>query len=229
MKKRSILIADDDCDFANMLQKIFENHDYIVFKAFDGKKALEIYHQYHPQLALLDIDIPGIDGMELTKTIREVDVFTPIIILTGFRIEEQDSLECYQLGINLFLRKPVTCNEIYACINSMMGTVYGPISEVIRLGDFELDVQTYVLTDGTDECKLSERETKTLQLLFRHKNQVVSREDLVGHLWQNGAVDDNIQMLRNTITYLKKRLRTDPSLSIEVIYGKGYILKDLRQ
>ncbi len=223
MEKKSILIADDDRGVTDLLSDIFREKGFTVYKAYDGGMALEVYHQHRPHIALLDIDMPNRDGLEVTKSIRQIDNFIPIIILTGFRILEQDSLECYGAGATLFLRKPVRFEEIYACINSLMSRVYD-FPEKIKISNYEMNIKSHVLTCGTFESKLTEREAKMLRLLYKCKNKMVTLSELSNYVLRSGIDNNRIQMLRNIVSKLKIKLYLDPAISIESWYGKGYIL-----
>ncbi len=226
MKKRSILIADDDDDFLNLLCGIFEKNDYIVYTACNGPVALETYDRYRPQIVLLDISMPGKTGTEVAKIIRKSNSSALIVIMTGFMLEEKDSLESYQSGVNLFIRKPITHRELFACVNSMMETLYGPIDEIYEFGDFVLNMASHTLSFKSMEYKLTEKETKTLQLLTKRKNMLVPTKELINYAWQASSDEMHTQMLRNTIADLKKKiLCTESYLTIESVYGKGYVLK----
>lgn len=225
MKRRSILIADDDDDLMDVLQEIFTEHGYMVYKSSNGLNAMELYNQYQPEIALLDIDMPGRNGLDVALEIRKIDSRILIIILTGFLISEKDSLFCYQSGINLFFRKPLSCNEIFACIDSMAKSYYGPVHEKYGFGDFELDASSFILTVNSVEYKLTEREARTFYILLKYKNRLVTLKELSNFVLKNDVDESNTQMLRNTITDLKKKIKVIPYISIESIYAKGYILK----
>ncbi len=226
MKKRSILIADNDSDVTDVLYEIFTNNGYEVYKAYDGRTALETYFQHRPQLLILDIDMPWKNGLEVTKAIRANDRSTLIVVLTGYMVSEQEALECLNNGVDFYLRKPLSHAEIFARINNLMTAVFGPLNEIYYLRGFKLDMSAQILTDNTNEYPLTEREAMALQILLKRKNQIVLLEDLANHVLHDEAHSSNVQMLRNIISNVKKLLGSDPAISVKSAYNKGYILRD---
>ena len=223
MRTKSILIAEDDRSMALPLKKLFELNDFIVYLAEDGAEALEIYKKNRPGVLLLDIDMPEKDGYEVAEEVRSSDRITPIIIMTGARLSEKDCLDSYSRGAYVYFRKPFSTAEILACINNAMDLVYGTRDE-LSFGKSTLCLYSNVLKIGDKEFLLKEREMKTLLLLLKHKNHVVSINDLLLHVWK-GIDKSNYQMLRNLITGLKKKLGHDSSVTLDSIYGKGYMIR----
>lgn len=226
MKKRSILIADDNGDVTDVLYEIFTNKGYEVYKAYDGRAALEIYFRHRPQLLILDIDMPLRNGLEVAKVIKASDRSTLVVVLTGYMVSEKDALECLNNGVDFYLRKPLSHAEIYACINNLMTAILGTLNEIYYLRGFKLDMSAQILIDGTKEYPLTEREAMVLQILIKRKNQIVSLEEMANHVLHDEAHSSNVQMLRNIISNVKKLLCSDPAISIKSAYNKGYILWD---
>ncbi len=225
MEKRSILIADDDDGLTEMLCETFRGNNYIVYDARSGMAAVEIFNQYRPQITLLDVSISGNADLEVVKTIRRTDSFTPIVVYADCPVDEKGSLECYRSGVNLFLRKPIASNELFACINNVMDMTYGAGNEVVQIGNFRWNNASHTLMHNRGNCKLNDREARTLKLLFKNNGRLVTMSELSIYVLRCPMDESGVQMLRNTITELKKKIRIDPSVTVNSVYSKGYILE----
>ncbi len=224
MKKTSILIVEHDKTMAKMLKNLFEGNEYTVFTTDNGLKALQLYHDKQPNVVLTDFDVPEKNGCEVLAEIRATDRMTPVVIMSGLRIGEEDSIECYNAGCNLFLRKPFFFNELKAAINNMTVRNNEYSFEIRSFGNSILNPATLTLTINNKDYKLAEREAKVLFLLVENSDRLISFGELLNEIWKNINAN-NRQMLMNIISELKKKLKKDPNVSIESHYGKGYIFK----
>ena len=224
MKPRRILIAEDDDHLLKVLQQVFKEKDFNVCLADNGTSALEQYRNYKPDVILMDIDMPEQNGWEVLHRIREENKIVPIIIMSGKKIKETDSLKSYDLGATFFILKPVRYQEIVAIIQSAINSAYGT-EEVFVFGNFQLDMSSFLLTAGHEEYHLTEREAKTLVLLIKNSNRIVKTYDILNCVWHIDASPNNHQMLRNVIAKLNKILTKHGDISIESGYGRGYFLQ----
>jgi DNA-binding response OmpR family regulator len=223
MGKQSILIAEDDCSLAKALQILLEEKNYTVHHAEDGLSALKLYELHQPQILLMDIDMSEKNGWEVLCQIREQNRLIPIILMSGHKIEEADSLKSYNQGATFFIRKPFNHKEIALLIDSCLKSAVQSMEE-FSFGSFQLNLSTCVLKNGYNEYRLSDRQAKILYLLVKNKNQTVENKDLLSDIWNDSTFRSNNQMLRNIIMQLRKMVAVDEKIIIKSIYGNGYCL-----
>lgn len=220
----TILIAEDEALLAKMLQKVFTENDFVTHLAEDGKEAVYLYQIYNPDIILMDIDMPHRSGWEVLEIVRKENKTLPVVIMSGTRISEEDSLRSYQLGAVSFFRKPFFPKEIVAHIRSLMKIKYD-LEETLVMDCFTLDLSLNSLVIHGKEYRLPERESKVLYLLAKNKDKLVKYQEFIKFIWNNNGLPSNDQMLRNLITSLRKVFQKMERVQIEHIYGKGYILK----
>jgi two-component system OmpR family response regulator len=220
----TILIAEDETDLAKILEKVFTENDFITHLAEDGKEAVYLYQIHNPDIILMDIDMPHRSGWDVLEIIRKENKTIPVVIMSGKRKDEEDSLKSYQLGAVSFIRKPFFPKEIVAHIRSLIKIKYD-FEETVVLNDFSLNPTINTLVINDEERYLPERESKVLYLLSINKNKLVSYQEIRKHIWHSNGLPSTDQMLRNIITSLRKYFEKMEKIRIEHIYGKGYILK----
>ena len=224
MKPHRILIAEDDDLLMKMLQQAFKEKDFHVYSTDNGTGALELYQSCKPDAILMDIDMPEQDGWEVLRQIRQENSIIPIIIMSGKKITEADSLKSYGFGATVCIRKPLRYQETIALIQSTIKSAYG-MGEVLHIGNFRLDMSSFLLRAGDEEYHLTEREAKTLALLIKNSNRMVTMKDILNYVWYNDELQSNHQMLRNTVVELNKIFKKHGKVKIESVYSKGYILQ----
>ena len=220
----TILIAEDEELLAKMLQKVFNENGFDTYRAEDGKQAVYLYQTKNPDIILMDIDMPHRSGWEVLEIIRKEDKTIPVVIMSGHRISEDDSLKSYGLGAVSFFRKPFSPKEVVAHIRSLIKIKYD-FDEAIDMGDFSLNLSNNTLRVHSEECYLPEREGKVLYLLIKNENKLVAYQELIKYIWHNSEAPSYEQMVRNIILNLRKLLKEVERINIDHIYGKGYILK----
>ncbi len=218
-----ILIAEDDPSLAYPLHDMFEDNDFRVLITNNGEEALELYRSHSVDLILMDIDMPVKNGLEVMFDIRLKDNHTPIIIMTGYHQSEDDCVESFEKGATSFIRKPFSHKELLMQVNALLNTMFHMRAEW-KFGNSILDRTSKILIVDSVEHLLKERETTVLSILLKHKNQVVELPFFFKYIWKDKN-KRNHQMLKNTINSLKKKLASDPSISLESAYGLGYLLK----
>jgi len=219
-----ILIAEDDEPLAKMLQKVFDENEFEAYIAEDGKEAVRLHQTRNPDIILMDIDMPYRSGWEVLEAIRKGDRTVPVVIMSGKRISEEDSLRSYEMGAVSFIRKPFFPKEVVAHIQSLIRIKYD-FDETLVMDGFSISLSTNTLRIEDEECYLSEREAKVLYLLSKNVNKVVTYQEFIKYLWHTNEVPSYEQMLRNNMTRLRDLLKDVEKFHIERIYGKGYILK----
>ncbi len=221
MKKR-ILLVDDDKTLRTVLEAFFRENGFTVLSAGDGALALSIYNKEMPDLVLLDLDLPIMNGFQVVEAIRREDCITPIILMTGSWIDETHKIRGYELGAIQFLEKPVTPMVLLAQIKSLLNP---PLKELVICSDqrkFKLCHQT--LTVDNQKIQFREREAQILATLFEHPNSMVGRQKIQTLIWGNDDVRNN-KTLDNLIYQVKRKLEVYPELVIRSSYSKGYVLE----
>ncbi|SDD33102.1 response regulator transcription factor [Williamwhitmania taraxaci] len=218
---KTLLIAENNSDFAYVVEWHFQQKGMRVFTAASGKKALELYHTHSPNIVLLDISLDDdIDGKEVARRIRAKDKYTPILFMSGESKSPADVVEGFDIGCNFFLKKPVTIEEIEAHINTLQNTKSSQL--VYKISGVIFNTENRTLSfDGKTEY-LTEKETKVLQILADYLNNVVELQTILDNVW-NGELSE--ESLRNNISSLRKKLAS-ANLNIKTIKNKGYMLND---
>ena len=220
-----ILIAEDDESLAKNLQKVFVENDFEVYLAEDGKEAVYLYQIKNPNIILMDIEMPHRNGWEVLEIIRKENKDVPVVIMSGNRISEDDSLKSYTLGAVTFFRKPFYPKEIVAHIQSLIKIKYD-FDETLVMDCFSLNLSTNSLKINNGEpVYLPEREVKVLYLLAKNPEKLLAYKEFINLIWRNTETLSNRQMLSNVISSLRKIFQQERRVNIEHIYGKGYILK----
>ena len=226
MNKKTILIAEDDLILAKVLQKVFEEKDFKVYHTDDGVTALKIYDSCDPAILLLDIDLPEKSGWEVMELIREKNKLVPIVIMSGHKIELNDSLKSYDIGATHYVRKPFYEEEIVALIASIVARTYGYM-EIISIGNCQLNMSSFYLQVNSKIYQLKEKEAKVLYLLGKNQNQIVETEQILELVWHHDSLN-NLQMLRNLIVELRKSLQEVAEIKIKTVHKKGYMMDVLK-
>lgn len=222
MKQYSLLVVDDDTRIRELLSKYLKQHNFQVFEAIDGAMALEKIHNQTFDLLIIDVMMPLLDGLELTKTIRS-KYNTPILMLTALS-ETTDRIKGLQYGVDDYLAKPFAPEEILLRINAILRRQSYSETEkykALAFGPFTIYPSKRSLTKNGKIIKLTHKELSLLQLFYHKKNQIVTRAEL-------STIDGmvNARTIDVQITRLRKKLEDDPSNPswLKTIRGNGYSL-----
>lgn len=215
-----ILVVDDDPTLLRFLQDFLREEKYSVIAAANGNEALRQAYREHPDLVVLDVMMPGMDGFELTRIVRETRE-TPILLLTA-RGEAEDRIRGLSLGADDYLAKPFEPEELVLRINAILRRARpaGLEHKKVRFGPFRFDIGNGALTRDGEPVRLTGGEETLLKALSRAVGQTVSRYDLC-ELTGGGERAVDVQMTR-----LRRKLETDPRqpLHLQTIRGEGYKL-----
>ena len=219
-----ILYVEDDLSLSFVTRDQLEKRGYEVFSCENGLDALTLFKKEIFDLCIFDVMLPKMDGFELAKNIRETNKQIPIIFLTA-RSMQEDKLEGLTIGGDDYITKPFNVEELCLKIEVFLKRklVNKPIEEFYQIGLFSLDVKEQKLKLGTEEKKLTLKETKLLSLLAQKVNTITKRENILVNLW---GKDDYFlgRSLDVFISRLRKYLRQDPTIQIENIRGVGFKL-----
>lgn len=220
-----ILLVEDEKDLAGIVKQGLEEEGYVVDVAHDGEEGLYMAENFPVDAIVLDIMLPLKDGLTVLSTLRKKGVNTPVILLTA-RDALIDKIKGLDTGADDYLTKPFVFEELLARVRSLLRRKSTVKEAVIRVGDLEIDTASHEVKRGGKPISLSAKEYMLLEYLAYRKGNVVSRTDIVEHIYHEDAemdsnvVDVYINYLRNKIDKdFKKKL-------IQTVRGAGYILKD---
>lgn len=227
--QHTILIVEDNADLAFGLRNNLEIEGYVVHVAEDGNEALERIGQIDPDLVILDLMMPGLDGYRVLKTLREDGDPTPVLILSA-RGEEADKVRGFRLGADDFVTKPFSLLELLARVEALLRRGPPPAAaferETYRFKDVEVDVAAQSVSRGGHGVPVTHREFALLLALLRRRGAVVTRQDLLREVWgHRGAVLS--RTVDTHIMELRRKLEDDPSEPRHIITVRksGYRLR----
>ena len=226
-KTIKILFADDDLKYSMLLKRFLEQHGYEVTYAGNGKKAWEQFSEVKPDLVLLDINMPEMDGYEVAEHIRAIDPKVLVFFLTD-RTEKNDRLKGFSLKANDYLAKPFYPEELLARIEERFAlNVQDTVEEeVYHFGETTFTYNNNELRTRASRVLITSRQADILRLLAKNVGRVVSKELIQETVW--GTVSYANSLAVNVqITYLRHALQHDASVKIESLKKKGYLLKVL--
>jgi DNA-binding response OmpR family regulator len=219
-----ILYVEDDLSLSFVTRDQLEKRGYEVVSCENGLDALTLFKKEIFDLCIFDVMLPKMDGFVLAKNIRETNKQIPILFLTA-RSMQEDKLEGLTIGGDDYITKPFNIEELCLKIEVFLKRklVNKPIEEFYQIGLFSLDVKEQKLKLGTEEKKLTLKETKLLSLLAQKVNTITKRENILVNLW---GKDDYFlgRSLDVFISRLRKYLIEDPTIQIENIRGVGFKL-----
>lgn len=216
-----ILLVDDDLKNSMLLKRFIEAEGYEVTYANNGNVGLEMYRSEHPDLILLDINMPELDGFEMAKTIRRNDKKTVIFFLTD-RTDKVDRLHGFSLKGNDYIPKPFYPEELIARIHERFDSMTAEKDVEFQLGDTIFRPNLSSITYEGETHSLSVRQSEILQMLAENKGRLIERDHILERIWGDASYSNSLA-LNVQITYLR-RLHTDPKITITSIKKKGYIL-----
>ena len=220
-----ILIIEDEEQLCRSMAEGLRMDGYETDTCFDGEEGLELCMTENYDLILLDLNLPGIDGLEILRQFRTFNTNTPVLILSA-RVQIQDKVEGLDLGANDYLTKPFHFEELEARIRSLTRRKFIQEDVCLRCSRITFDTLTREASvDGTP-LALTRKESALLEYFLLHRNRIISPEEMIEHLW-DGSVNSFSNSIRVHISSLRKKLRTalgyDP---IQNKIGQGYIMED---
>ena len=218
-----ILLADDDEQNSLLLKRFLELEGFSVSYAPDGVAAWDMYNQQRPDLILLDVNMPGLNGFELAQKIRETDSSVFLFFLTD-RTEKADRLKGFQLKGNDYIPKPFYPEELIARINERFENRKTVEQCQYTIGKTLFDSKNSTVTFNGITKNLSARQTDILVLLAQNVGGLVSRDDILKSVWGDTSYSNSMS-LNVQITYLRHILSPDDTINIASVKKKGYILQ----
>jgi len=222
-----LLVVDDDDGLRNLLEQYLTGNGFTVSLAASGSEMDEILTQSQPDLVILDLMMPGEDGLSIARRLR-ASTAVPIIMLSA-RGEDIDRIVGLEVGADDYLAKPFNPRELLARIRAVLRrkqvpTVANAVNESTRFADFELDVAAQRLTKSGVEVNLTTAEFAILQIFTSHPNRVLSRDQLMDMLkgYDRDPFDRSIDV---RVTRLRRKIEPNPTepVYIRTIWGQGYL------
>jgi DNA-binding response OmpR family regulator len=218
-----VLVVEDDRSIAGFVEPELERLGFRVRCAYDGPSGLKEVSEFRPEIVVLDIMLPRLDGVGVLKGIRSTGSRVPVIMLTA-RDATADKVHSLDLGADDYLTKPFELEELLARMRALLRRSEG--EEVLRVADLEVNTATREVRRGNREIELTAREYELLEFMARNPRRVLSREFLLSRVWdQEYGVTTNV--VEVYVGYLRKKVDApgEPPL-IRTIRGAGYALRE---
>jgi DNA-binding response OmpR family regulator len=225
-----ILLVEDNADLAFGLRATLEFEGYEVDVVDDGRKAIDEVRDLEPDLVLLDLMLPGLDGYEVLSRLRKAGNRTPVLVLTA-RGEEADVLTGFDLGADDYVTKPFSTGELLARVRALLRRAGGPGGgerlPVERFGDVEVNPASGTVIRDGEPVTLTPKEFDLLVALLRRRGAVASRTELLGEVWAYANPDVETRTVDVHIAELRRKLERDPAnpRHIVTVRKKGYRLE----
>lgn len=219
MERKKILVADDEPDILELLDYALRKEGYEVIKAHDGEETMRLARSLQPDIILLDIMMPGLDGIGVCRALRQEKAFeqTIILILTA-RSEEYSEVAGFEAGADDYVTKPVKLRSLFSRLEALQRRTSKEGSGVLRIGPFTIDRERYLIVKGEEEIKLPRKEFELLYLLAANRNKVVGRERIFEEVWGKDVI-----VVDRTIDVHVRRIRIKIGEEhVVTVKGVGY-------
>ena len=225
MNKLQILVVEDDKSVRNLMSTTLKAHDYKYIVAETGEDAIRQASTYNPDIILLDLGLPDIDGVDVIKKIRTWSN-VPIIVISA-RSEDADKIEALDNGADDYLTKPFMTKELLARLRALGRRTLGTTDGILSFADITLDTSTLTLSCTTNgqSVRLSEKEYRILEYLIANSGQILTREQLAVKIWgfESDAEYNNVEVY---MSFTRKKLSfVEAKTEIKAVRGIGYELR----
>jgi len=216
----AILVVDDDPPIRRMLQRTLEAEGYEVGTAADGAAALASMERSAPDLVVLDVAMPGLDGLAVCRRVRAKGLAVPILLLTA-RDEVEARVAGLDAGADDYLTKPFAAEELLARLRALLRRGQDP-PDVLAVEDVVLDLRSRSARRAGRDLELSRREADLLELLMSNPRNVVTRETALDRVW-GGPASASLNVVDRYVSYLRRKLGEPPL--IQTVRGVGFVLR----
>jgi len=223
-----ILLIEDDETIANELADTLSFFDYKVFKSFIGIEGIKLFTKIKPDLIILDVMLPGVDGFEVLKKIRENNKIIPVIMLTAKSLES-DKLLGFELGVDDYIVKPFSLKELVARVKVALKRSTKDLNNTnldrIKIGNIDVNFKNFIITKKEEEFQLSPKENKILKLFVNNPNEVINRDRIIDEVWGDDYYPSP-RTIDNFILKLRSIIEENPKKPVYFItvHGAGYKL-----
>ena len=223
--EKTVLVVEDEANIVDILTFNLEREGYRVLSAYDGQAGLETAQREKPDLILLDLMLPRLNGFQVCRTLRESGDTVPILMLTA-REEESDKVLGLELGADDYITKPFSIRELMARVKSNIRRSDMPArpaegAALIELGRLRLDNETATAYKDGSPLELSQREYELISFLAAHPDKVFSREELMEHVWNYAGYVGDVRGVDVAVRRLREKLEDDPANPRFVVTRRG--------
>ena len=224
-QRKTLLIIDDDADLRGAIAEQLETEGFSTVEVATAREGVETAHARRPDLILLDVDLPDMDGREACRQMRQTGVVAPVIMLTAAS-GDQDTVQGLDAGANDYVTKPYKFAVLLARIRAQLRSHEHSEGAVFRLGAYEFRPAAKMLVDAAQKkIRLTEKETNILKYLYRAGEKPVSREELLAEVWGDNA-GVTTHTLETHVYRLRQKIETDPAnASLLLTEAGGYRLQ----
>ena len=220
-----VLLIEDDVAISRLLKEGLEDESYAVDVAHDGSEGYRTAVADEYDVIILDIMLPGMNGYEVCRALRNDGNKTPILMLTA-RDAERDIVEGLDTGADDYLAKPFSFDVLLARIRALLRRPNEKLEEILQVGDLKLDPSLKKVTRASQEINLTAKEYGVLEYLMRNKGKVLSKEQIISHVWDFDAdvLPNNVELF---IMFLRRKIdKPFKSKLIHTVSGFGYKLEE---
>ncbi len=226
MERKKIFYIEDEASLGKIVKDTLEQQGYDIVWETDGAKVISHFEDYHPDICVIDIMLPNIDGFSLSRTIRGMDPDLPIIFLTA-KTATAEVIKGFESGGTDYIRKPFSIEELIARVENQLSltgksSVKNNPNEIISIGKYKLNPLEYELISSSCRKKLSNRDMQLIRLLYANRNKLTSRKDMLLTVWG----DDSYFNSRTLDVYIRKirqYFNEDQNIKIITLKGSGYL------
>lgn len=224
MTGERLLVVDDEENLRSMLRAALGHHGFDVSLAPDGREALALIEEIKPRLVILDVMMPGLDGFQVCRRMRDSNDATPVLFLTASDGTE-DKVRGLRLGGDDYVEKPFSLDELVARIEAILRrTADAPSTNIFELGDIRLDHDAHTVEKAGAFVHLSPTEYNLLRFLLINQGRVVSKAQILDHVWDYDF-DGHGGVVETYIGYLRRKLDTTTPKLIHTVRGAGYTMR----
>ena len=222
-----MLVVDDELNITELVSLGLRYEGFDVSTAHDGRTALRAIRQLKPELVILDVTMPDIDGLEVVRRIRAEGIWMPVIFLTA-RDAIEDKIAGLTVGGDDYIAKPFSLDELIARVRAMVrrNNLASPSAEpgVLRYADLVLDEDRLEVSRGSRSITLTPTEFRLLRYLMLNAGRVLSKPQILDHVWEYDFGGDG-NVVETFISYLRKKVDVDEPPLIQTVRGFGYTLR----
>ena len=222
-----LLVVDDEFNILELLATSLRFAGFEVVTAGNGREALEKAHAENPDLIVLDVMMPGMDGFEVTRRLRELGSTVPVLFLTA-KDATEDKVTGLGAGGDDYVTKPFDLDEVAARVEALLrraGRTQQTVSAVLKVADLTLDVDSHDVRRGGEEITLTNTEFELLRYLMENVGIVLSKQKILDAVWSYDF-GGQVNVVELYISYLRKKIDADRPALIRTVRGAGYILRE---
>ena len=217
-------MADDDEAICDTIEDALHLAGYLTMRARDGQMALDRVRSDRPDLVILDVNMPKLDGFEVLRKMRSLSITTPAILLTA-RHEREDAITGLKLGADDYVKKPFGLEELLLRVAAVLRRVNGESDSVLLCGTISLSVARHEVVCAENDIDLSPTEFRLLEYLMENKNRVLTKQQILDAVW-GIDFDSSTTVVETFISYLRKKMSPEIDNMLVTVRGIGFKLVD---